>query len=68
MIKGDSTDYDLLEKWCKNFDCQGYKTVEIGVREGMGSYIMMEYLKNYFVRTLNLHSCILMVRIVVKMC
>ena len=49
MIKGDSTDYDLLEKWCKNFDCQGYKTVEIGVREGMGSYIMMEYLKNYFV-------------------
>ena len=31
MIKGDSAEYDLLEKWSK-FDAQGYKTCEIGVR------------------------------------
>jgi hypothetical protein len=31
MIRGDSKDYELLEKWTKDFDCQGYKTCEIGV-------------------------------------
>ena len=31
MIRGDSSDYELLEKWTKGFDCQGYKTCEIGV-------------------------------------
>jgi hypothetical protein len=35
MIRGDSKDYDLLDKWTKEFDCQGYKTCEIGVREGL---------------------------------
>ncbi len=40
MIRGDSTDYDLLNKWSKDFDCQGYKTCEIGVREGLGSKII----------------------------
>ena len=42
MIKGDGIDYDLLEKWSKDFDCQGYKTCEIGVREGLGSKIIMD--------------------------
>ena len=32
MIKGDSSEYDLLEKWTKEFDCQGFKTCEIEVR------------------------------------
>jgi hypothetical protein len=27
MIRGDSKDYDLLDKWTKDFDCQGYKPV-----------------------------------------
>ena len=36
MIKGDSTDYELLKKWTKGFDCQGFKSCEIGVREGLG--------------------------------
>ena len=35
MIKGDSTDYELLERWTKDFDCEGFASVEIGVREGM---------------------------------
>ena len=48
MIKGDSTDYNLLEKWTKDFDCDGFASVEIGVREGMGSKIMMDNLKNFY--------------------
>jgi hypothetical protein len=40
MIRGDSKDYELLEKWTKDFDCQGYKTCEIGVREGLGSKLL----------------------------
>ena len=46
MIKGDSTEYDLLEKW-SSFNCDGYKTVEIGVREGLGSKIIMDNAENY---------------------
>ena len=49
MIKGDSTDYQLLESWTKDFDCQGYKTCEIGVREGLGSKIIMDNVKNNFI-------------------
>ena len=48
MIKGDSTEYELLTKWTKDFDCQGFMTAEIGVREGMGSKIMMDNLKNVY--------------------
>ena len=48
MIRGDSKEYELLEKWTKDFDCDGYKTVEIGVREGLGSKIMMDNCKNSF--------------------
>ena len=49
MIRGDSTDYDLLEKWTKDFDCQGYKTCEIGVREGLGSKIIMDNVRNNYI-------------------
>ena len=49
MIRGDSTDYDLLEKWTKGFDCQGYKTCEIGVREGLGSKIIMDNVINNYI-------------------
>ena len=49
MIKGDSSDYDLLEKWSKNFDCQGYKTCEIGVREGLVSKIIMDNVINNYI-------------------
>ena len=49
MIRGDSTDYDLLEKWAKDFDCDGYKTCEIGVREGLGSKIIMDNVVNNYI-------------------
>jgi len=49
MIRGDSTDYDLLDKWTKDFDCQGYKTCEIGVREGLGSKIIMDNVRNNYI-------------------
>jgi hypothetical protein len=49
MIRGDSTDYDLLEKWTKNFDCMGYKSCEIGVREGLGSKIIMDNVLNNYI-------------------
>jgi len=44
MIQGDSTEYDLLAKWAKeskhrNLSC------EIGVREGLGSKIILDNLK-----------------------
>ena len=32
MIKGDSTEYDLLEKW-SSLNCDGFKTVEIGLEK-----------------------------------
>jgi hypothetical protein len=44
MIRGDSSEYELLERWTKGFDCQGYKSCEIGVREDLGqrlSWIML---------------------------
>ena len=46
MIKGDSVEYDLLEKW-SSLNCDGFKTVEIGVREGLGSKIIMDNAENY---------------------
>jgi len=49
MIRGDSVEYDLLEKWANGFDCQGYKTCEIGVREGLGSKIIMDNVRNNYI-------------------
>ena len=49
MIRGDSSEYDLLEKWAKGFDCQGHKTCEIGVREGLGSKIIMDNVVNNYI-------------------
>ena len=45
MIKGDSEEYDLLEKWAK-FDCEGHYSCEIGVRQGLGSKIIMDNMIN----------------------
>jgi hypothetical protein len=47
MIKGDSKDYNLLAKWADQLSPRDfYLTVEIGVREGYGSHVIMENLKN----------------------
>ena len=47
MIKGDSSEYDLLEKWAKEFQSlNNYKlSCEIGVREGLGSKIILDSLQ-----------------------
>ena len=49
MIRGDSGDYELLKKWTKGFDCQGFKSCEIGVREGLGSTIIMDNVINNYI-------------------
>ena len=49
MIRGDSSDYELLEKWTKGFNCGGFKTCEIGVREGLGSKIIMDNVRNNYI-------------------
>lgn len=49
MIRGDSGEYELLTKWSKDFDCQGHKSCEIGVREGLGSKIIMDNVKNNYI-------------------
>ena len=48
MIQGDGAEYELLEKWSKGFDCQGYRSCEIGVREGLGSKIIMDNVINNY--------------------
>lgn len=49
MIKGDSTEYNLLRDWCETaplFDTSTrILTCEIGVREGLGSKIIMDCFK-----------------------
>ena len=46
-MRGDSNEYKLLAKWVDNLKPQDfYLTVEIGVREGYGSYVITENLKN----------------------
>jgi len=45
MIRGDSSEYELLQKWCETLpffeEPQSVTTCEIGVREGLGSEIIM---------------------------
>ena len=47
-IKGDGKEYDLLVKWAKDFDCEGYYSCEIGVRQGYGSKLIMDNVKNNY--------------------
>ena len=48
MIEGDGAEYNLLEKWTKDFDCQGYYSCEIGVRRGLGTKLIMDNVKNNY--------------------
>ena len=45
MIRGDSTEYELLKKWCETLPFyekpKSVTTCEIGVREGLGSKLIM---------------------------
>tara|TARA_Y100000114_G_C11596354_1_gene248209 strand:+ start:34 stop:615 length:582 start_codon:yes stop_codon:yes gene_type:complete len=46
MIEGDSTEYELLEKCCKLIKVEDPLTLEIGVRQGKGSHIILENFKD----------------------
>ena len=47
MLKGDSKEYNLLAKWADQLSPKDfYLSVEIGVREGYGSHVIMENFKN----------------------
>jgi len=48
MIETDSGESELLKKWSKDFDCQGYYSCEIGIRKGGSSKIIMDNVKNNF--------------------
>jgi len=48
MIRGDSTEYNLLQKWCEtspHANQEASMSCEIGVREGMSSKIILDYFK-----------------------
>ena len=34
MIKGDSSDYELLEQWTKDFDCDGFAAAAAAAAAG----------------------------------
>jgi len=42
MIRGDSTEYEILEEACKSLEGDDLFTAEIGVREGRGSKIILD--------------------------
>ena len=48
-IRGDSTEYELLKKWCETLpfykEPKSVTTCEIGVREGLGSQVIMMGIK-----------------------
>ena len=44
MIQGDSVEYDLLAKWAKESTVRSL-SCEIGVREGLGSKIILDHLQ-----------------------
>ena len=50
MIRGDSSEYDLLKKWCETLpffeEPTLVTTIEIGINEGKGSEVIMEAIKS----------------------
>ena len=48
MIRGDSTEYELIQKWCETSPWKGKEfatSLEIGIREGMGTKIILDTFK-----------------------
>ena len=46
MIGGDSKEYEILIEACESLTSEDLFTVEIGVRQGLGSKLILEYLKH----------------------
>ena len=53
MIRGDSKDYNLLDNWVRGLraESKDILSCEIGVREGLGSKIIMDAIKSQGPRT-----------------
>lgn len=43
-IRGDSAEYDILYDACKSLEDDDLFTIEIGVREGMSSQVILDAL------------------------
>ena len=46
MIQGDSTEYEIIKEACESLEGNDLFTVEIGVRKGAGSKIILDTLSN----------------------
>lgn len=46
MIKGDSTEYEILKEACESLEDNNLFTIEIGVRQGAGTKIILDTLKD----------------------
>ena len=46
MIKGDSTEYEILKEACESLKDNNLFTIEIGVRQGAGTKIILDTLKD----------------------
>ena len=59
MIRGDSSEYELLKKWCETTPVysprERFYSCEIGVREGLGSKIIMDSFKERIQGTPYIH-------------
>jgi len=59
MIRGDSSEYELLKKWCETTPVysprERFYSCEIGVREGLGSKIIMDSFKERIQGTPYMH-------------
>ena len=68
MIRGDGKEYKLLAKWVDNLKPQDfYLTVEIGVREGYGSFVITDILKIEIIFTLvSIHTVIYFTNILIN--
>ena len=46
MIQGDSVEYEILKEACESLTNNNLLTCEIGVRQGAGTKLILDTLKN----------------------
>ena len=62
MIRGDSDEYESLKKWCETLpffsEPKSVVTCEVGVREGLGSHMIMSTILSRFEKINYIHDAI----------
>ena len=62
MIRGDSDEYESLKKWCETLpffnEPKSVTTCEVGVREGLGSHMIMSSILSRFDKINYTHDAI----------